>query len=77
MTLCGSATSKHQALEESLSKAKSWSRHWEWKAKEGKEKIAGAEKERDEAKEEAQYSQLVVVLVGDAKAKAKGDMARV
>ena len=39
----GSATSKHRALQESLSKAKSWSRSWEQKAKEGTEKIAGAE----------------------------------
>ena len=42
----GSATSKHHALEESLSKAKSWSRHWEREAKEGMEKTAGVEKER-------------------------------
>ena len=49
----GSATSKNRALEESLSKAKSWSRHWEQKAKEGMERTAGAKKERNEAKEEA------------------------
>ena len=55
----GSATSKHRALEETLSKVKSWSKHWEWKAKEGTEgmeKTAGAKKERDEAKEEAQIA---------------------
>ena len=73
----GSATSKHRALEESLSKAKSWSRHWERKAKEGTEKIAGEEKERDEAKEEARVTRLVAVATGDAKAKAEGDLAKV
>ena len=40
----GFATSKNRALEESLSKAKSWSRQWEQKAKEGTEKTVGAEK---------------------------------
>ena len=49
----GSATSKHRALEESLSKAKSWSRHWELKANEATKKTVGVEKERDETKEEA------------------------
>ena len=49
----GSATSKHRALEESPSKSKFWSRHWERKAKEGTKKTASTEKERDEAKEKA------------------------
>ena len=43
----GSATSKHRALEESLSKVKSWSKHWERKAKEGTE---GTEKTAGEKK---------------------------
>ena len=73
----GSASSKHRALEESLSKAKSWSRHWEGKSKEGTEKTVGAEKERDEAKKEAQVARLVTVAAGDSKAKAEGDLARV
>ena len=34
-----SATSKHHALEESLDKANSQSKHWELKAKEGTERI--------------------------------------
>ena len=46
----GFTTSKHRALEESLSKVKSWSKHWEWKAKDGTEKTMGAKKERDVAK---------------------------
>ena len=35
------------------------------------------ENERDKAKEEAQIVQLVVVVVGDVKARAKDDLARV
>ena len=35
------------------------------------------EKERDEAKEEAQVTQLVVVAADDAKARAEDDLARV
>ena len=73
----GSATSKHRALEESLTKVKSWSKHWERKAKEGMKKIMSMEKERDEAKEEAQVARLVAVSTGDAKVKAKGDLTRV
>ena len=34
----------------------------------------GAEKEIDEAKEEAQVSQIAVVAVGDARAKLEGDL---
>ena len=45
--------SKHQALEDGLGKAKGRSKHWELKAKEGIERIAGTKKERDGAKEEA------------------------
>ena len=48
-----SATSKHQALEDGLGKAKARSKHWEREAKEGIERIAGEKKERDEAKVEA------------------------
>ena len=62
----GSATSKHWALKESLCKAK-----------EGTEKVMGVEKERDEAKEEAQVAWLADVITGNAKAKAEGDLAKV
>ena len=48
-----SATSKHHALEDALDKTKARSKHWERKVKEGVERITDAEKERDEAKEEA------------------------
>ena len=46
-----SASSKHHALEDALDKTKARSKHWEQKAKESIVRIAGAEKERDEAKE--------------------------
>ena len=70
-------TFEHHALEESLGKASSRSRYCEWKAREGSEKTTGAEKERDEAKEEAQVARLVAITVGDVRPKMEGDLARV
>ena len=72
-----STTSKPHALEESLDKAKSWSKNWEQKAKEGSEKMKSVEEERDRAKEKAQVTRLAVVAVGNAKAWAEEDRARV
>ena len=60
---------EHRALEESLGKASSRSRYCEWKARKGSEKTADAEKERDEAKEEAQVARLVAITVGDVREK--------
>ena len=71
-----SAISKHQALNASLAKAKSKSKHWEKEAKVGVEKIERAEKERDEAKKEAKVAHLTTVAAGDAKARAKDDLTR-
>ena len=59
-----SVASKHHALEDGLGKAKS--KHWERKAKEGIERATTIEKERDEAKEEAQATRLTVVMACDA-----------
>ena len=39
--------------------------------------MMGAEKERDEAKEEAQVARLATVTTGDARAKLEVDLARV
>ena len=64
-------------MDASLAKAKSRFKHWEREAKAGAEKIAGAEKERDEAKEEAQVARLSAVTAGNAKARAEGDLVRV
>ena len=71
------AISKYQALDASLAKAKSRYKHWEREAKAGVEKIAGAEKERDEAKKEAQVSWLATVAAGDTKVRAEDDLAKV
>ena len=40
-------------------------------------KIASAERERDEAKEEAQLAQLAAVVAGDVKALVEDKLARV
>ena len=64
-------------MDASLSKTKSRSKHWEREAKAGAEKIAGAEKERDEAKKKAQVARLDVVATGDTKARVEDDLARV
>ena len=45
-----SAVSKHQALDASLAKAESKSKHWQREAKADVEKREQAEKERDKAK---------------------------
>ena len=71
-------TSEHRALEDSLGKAQFWSRHWEWKAKEGFEKMVGAKKKkREEATEKAQVARLASVAEGDGREKLEGDLARV
>ena len=41
------------------------------------ERISGVEKEREEAKEEAQVAWLAVVAVGDLKERAEEELARV
>ena len=64
-------------MDASLAKAKSRSKHWEREAKAGAEKITGAEKEMDETKKEAQVAQMATIVVGDAIARAKDDLARV
>ena len=61
----------------SLAKVKSKAKHWEREAKAGVEKVERAEKERDEAKQEARVARLTAVAVGDAKARAEDDLNRV
>ena len=60
-----------------MGKAKARSKHWEREAKAGTGKIVSAKKERDEAKEKAQHTQLVAVMMGDAKALVENKLARV
>ena len=72
-----STVSKHQALYASLAKAKSKSKHWELEAKVSRGKIAQMEKERDKAKQKAKVACLVAIVEGEARARAKEDLARV
>ena len=72
-----SAVSKNNSLDDTLSKARAKSRHWEHKAKEGTKRATGTKKERDEAKKEAKIAQLAAVIAGDISAWVEDDLARV
>ena len=52
--------SDHRALSASLAKAESSSRRWEKKAKEGVEKVARVEAERDVSRYEASMACMVM-----------------
>ena len=69
-----SAFSKHQAVDASLAKAKSKSKHWKREAEAGAEKIEWVEKERDEAKQEAKVAILTAAAVGDTNARVEDDL---
>ena len=64
----------HQTLTASLSKAESSLERWEKKAKDSATSVIQAEKDRDEAKQEARVAQLVVVIVEDAKTRVEVDL---
>ena len=72
-----SAISKHQALDASLAKAESKSKHWKQEAKASAEKIERVEKERDEAKQEAKVDLLATIAAGEAKVRTEDDLARI
>ena len=72
-----SVFSKHQALDDALVKAKARSKHWEREAKADAGKTWSAKRERDKAKEEAQFARLVAVVAGDVKALAEDKLAKV
>ena len=72
-----SVVSKNHALDDALDKSKARSKHWERKAMARIKRMTSVEKERDEAKEEAQHAWLVVVAKGDAKARVEDNLARV
>ena len=61
-------------MDASLAKAKSRFKHWELEAKASVEKIVGAEKERDEANEEAQVARLATTVAGDTKVRVEDDL---
>ena len=60
----------------SLAKAESSSERWKKKARYGMASIIRAEKERDEAKQEARAAQLVALAAGDAKARVEVDLTK-
>ena len=64
----------HHTLTASLAKAESSLEHWEKKARDSATSVIQAEKDRDEAKQEARVAQLVVMIVGDAKARVEVDL---
>ena len=51
-------------------------KYWKQEAQVSVEKIERAEKERDEAKQEAKVARLAAMAVGEAKARAEDDMSR-
>ena len=65
------------ALDASLAKAKSKSKHWEREAKVGGERIAWMEKERDEAKQEAKVARFAANTTGNSRVREEEDLARV
>ena len=72
-----SAVSDHSALSAALAEADSRSQCWEKKAKEGVEKVARAEAERDVARHEASMACMDADAAGSARAKVESELARV
>ena len=64
-------------LSSSLAKAESRSQRREKEAKEGIEKVARAEVEKDAARHEASMARMDADTAGSAKAKVKSKLARV
>ena len=71
-----SAASHHQSLTASLAKAEASSERWEKEARDGVANIIQAEKERDEAKQEARVAQMVAAAAEDAKDKVEVDLTK-
>ena len=63
-------------MNTSLAKAESSSKHWEREAKDSAKRTIRAEKERDDAKQEARAAQLVATTAGDVKARVEGDLTK-
>ena len=72
-----STVSDHNALSASLVEAESRSQRWEKEAKEGIEKVARAEAERDAACHEASMARMNADAVGSARAKVESELVRV
>ena len=71
-----STVSKHQALDASLAKAEAKVKYWKQEAQAGAKKIEQAEKEKDEAKQEAKVAYLATMAAGEAKAREEDELAR-
>ena len=67
----------HKALNASLDETESSSRRWEKEAKEGVEKLVGAEAERDVASHEASMAHMDANEAESARAKVESELARV
>ena len=68
-----SAASHHPTLIASLAKAEASSERLEKEARDGALSVIRAEKERDEAKQEARAVQMIAVAARDAKARVEVD----
>ena len=69
--------SDHRAMSASLAEAESSSQRWEKEAKEGIEKVARAEVERDVARYEASIACMDVDAAGSGRKKVEFELARV
>ena len=72
-----STVSNHSVLSASLVEVESRSQRWEKEAKEGVEKVAREEAERDATRYEASMAHMDVDVAGSAKEKVKSELARV
>ena len=64
-------------MSASLAEVESSSQCWEKEAKEGVEKVARAEAERDAARHEASMARMDADAAGSARAKVESELARV
>ena len=71
------AVSDHNALSVSLAEVEPRSQRWEKEAKEGVEKVARVEAERDAAHHKASMARIDADAAGSARAKVESELARV
>ena len=69
--------SGHNTLSASLAEAESRSQRWEKEAKEGIEKVARVEAERDAARHEALMARMDADAAGSARARVESELARI
>ena len=63
-------------MDASLAKVESEAKYWKQEAQADVEKIEQEKKKRDEAKQEAKVACLAAMTVGEAKARAEDDLAK-